>query len=222
MVLNMTTLTVFDGWNIDVDSKDEPRVHDLAVATRAGLSQPLDIRRVIERPANWAELTAHGEIKVIAHARKPSGGRPGREYWLTEAQAVSLMSMLRTKQSRDLRVAIVQLFVAYRRGQITSDAAPLPLDIAHGVRLRDDPRLRSDMALLCGMTARSTSRSLQTIYGFVRRTYRVGSPFDVAALAWPIVKSTLEAIALGKLMLPRRPLPKLPPDRRQTNLFGPS
>jgi hypothetical protein len=193
-----TTLTVFEGWDLETSDVEDPRARDIDIAERAGLAEPANVRRVID--ANWEELSAHGEIRVLALSAK-TPGRPGREYWLNEDQAVALVALMRTPAARALRINLVRVFGLYRRGL---QAAPLPLDVAHGIRLRDEPRLKADMRALCGMTARSTGCTLQAIYGFVRKTYRVGSPFDVAAMAWPMLKATLEAVALGRLLLPTR------------------
>lgn len=195
-----TTLTVFEGWDLDVSDADEPRARDVDIAKRAGLADPHSVRRIIEK--NWDELTRYDEIRVSDHDRKSAKGRPSAEYWLTEDQASHLMLFLRTPKARELRLVMVRVFSAYRRGQLAAAPAPLALDIAHGIRLRDEPRLKSEMQALCGMTARSTARTLAAVYGWVRRTYRVGSPFDVAAAAWPVLQQTLQAIALGKLLLP--------------------
>lgn len=115
-----TALTVFEGWSLDADAA-EPRARDVDIAQRAGLAQPRDIRQTIEK--NWDELTAHGEIGVCALQPQTSGGRPATEYWLNEAQSVALVSLMRTPAARALRIILVRLFVAYRRGQF----APAPL-----------------------------------------------------------------------------------------------
>src|SRR3990167_1702787 len=148
-----TTLTVFEGWGVDVTEAEDPRARDLDIGERAGMDRPREIRTVIH--ANWDLLTAHGEIRVCGYRpQTSSGGRPGTEYWLNEAQALALASVLRTPAARALHASMVRVFVAWRRGLLSAPAAPLPLDVAHGIRLRDNPLLRGEMRALCGMTAR--------------------------------------------------------------------
>jgi len=125
-----TTLTVFEGWGLETSDRDDPRARDLDIAERAGLERPRDVRRIID--ANWDELAAHGEIRICAlNAQTP--GRPGTEYWLNEDQAVALVSLMRTKVARHLRIMLVQVFGKWRR---ECRGVPLPLAVAHGIRLR--------------------------------------------------------------------------------------
>lgn len=215
-----TTLTVFDGWNLDVSNADEPRARDVDIAKRAGMTRPRDVRALIER--NWDLLTPHGEIGVCGFKSQTSGGRPGTEYWLNEAQSVSLVSIMKTPAARALHSTMVRLFVAYRRGQLAAAPAPLSLDVAHGPRVGDVPNLRADISALCAVVAKASRCSLRQVHGFVRRTYRVPGIHHVAVLAWPAVKATLEALGLGKIHLAT---PRLLPPRnpRQVAMpWGPS
>lgn len=85
---------------------------------------------------------------------------------------------------------------------------------SHSVRLRDDARLKREMRAFCAMAGRAAGYTLAEVYGHVRRTHRVGSPFDVAVRDWPMVRDTLQAIALGQLFLPGR-RKRLGADNRQ-------
>lgn len=213
----MSDLTKFEGWDLDTTSAGLPRVRDIEIGERACLAQPADIRRVIDK--NWEELTTYGEIKVVALNAKTSGGRPGREYRLTEEQAVALMSMLKTPTARLLRMAMVRLFVAYRRAELAApEPATVQLEIAHGPRVGEVPNLRADISSLCAMTARASGQSVSKVHGFVRKTYRVPGIHHVAVVVWPAVKATLEQIALGRISIgPMRRA--LPADRRQLDMW---
>lgn len=202
----------FDGWDLDASSEDEPRVRDVDVASRAGLAQPRDVRRVIEK--NWDELSAYGEIRISALGAQFRRGPKGREYWLNEEQATALLAMLKTPLARQLRIALVKLFVAYRRG-LLAPVHTVPLDFAHGPRLGDVPNLKADVSALCAMTARACGRSLRQVHGFVRRTYRVPGIHHLSVYVWSAVKQTLEQIALGGITIGPASRPALPPDRRQ-------
>lgn len=208
----MTNIVKFDGWDLDASAQNEPRVRDLEIAERAGLKDRHKVRTLIE--SKWDELAAHGEIRVSARQAETSGGRPGVEYWLTEAQAIALVAHMRTSAAMQLRIALVRLFVAYRRGQLTP-VSSVPIEIAHGPRVADVPNLKAEASALCAMTARASQRTLAQVHGFVRKTYRVPGIHHLAVVLWPAVKATLEQVALGRLEIGGRPRRALPSDRRQ-------
>lgn len=210
----MQALVKVGGFNLSVDG-EEPRALDLEIAQCAGVARPRDVRTVIDR--NWEELSAHGEIRVCGYQPQTSeGGRPGREYWLNEDQAVALVALMRTPKARELRIALVKCFRAYRDGLLPR-AQPLSLDIAHGPRVGDVPNVREDLSALCAMTARASGHSLRRIHGFLRRTYRVPGIHHIALVLYPAVKQTLEAIGLGRLHLARAL--SAPVDKRQLALW---
>jgi hypothetical protein len=199
----MSDMTKFDGWDLDMTT-GEPRVRDLDIATRAGLVKPADIRRVIV--ANWETLSAFGEIRIIAPSAPIRRGPKGREYWLTEEQATSLVSMLKTPLGKQLHVAIVRLFVAYRRGQLaTSVTAGAPLQ----ARIGDDPRAMSLVRTYCQLAAHQSGLSVHRIQGRIRKPWGVMSIYRIA------LSSLDHTIAQLKEII-EAPRPRaLPRDRRQ-------
>jgi hypothetical protein len=114
-----------DGWTLDVTA-DEPRIRDVDLAEHAGLKQPRDIRRVIERCRE--ELEEFGPLDMRVHCARtlmPRGGYQEREvteFWLNEHQATTVLLQLRTLPARRLRAAVVKVFVAYRCGQLATRA----------------------------------------------------------------------------------------------------
>ena len=207
----MSAIVPFDGWDLDTTSADEPRVRDLDVARRAGLAKPLNIRATIER--NWEELTAHGEIKVFTPRVKTSGGRPGTEYWLNEAQAVALVALMKTTEARALRIGLVRLFVAWRRGHLAaSTVASAPIQ----ARIGDDPRAKAQVRALSRAAARHSGLSTHRIQGGIRKPWGVISIYRIALSALDHTIAQLMAI------LAAPPPKQLPADRRQMTLFGKS
>lgn len=103
----------------------EPRVLDLAVAERLGMADVHKIRPLIN--ANRTELEAYGEISARrAENADPKGrGRPGREFWLNEGQALVICALSRTPAAAKVRKAIIDVFMAYRRGQLVEAAKPV-------------------------------------------------------------------------------------------------
>lgn len=202
----MSDMERFEGWDLDTTT-GEPRVRDLDIAERAGLRRQRDIRQVIER--NWDTLSAFGEIRVCGSRPQTSGGRPAREYWLSEEQATSLVSMLKTPLGKQLHVAIVKLFVAYRRGQLaTIVTASAPMQ----ARIGDDPRAMSMVRTYCQLAAHQSGLSVHRIQGMIRKPWGVMSIYRIA------LSSLDHTIAKLKEII-EAPRPKaLPKDRRQVSM----
>lgn len=202
----MRNLTVYLGWHFDTTDQEEPRVRDVEIARRAGLAQPADVRRIIDK--NWDELTAHGKIKVVALSAKTSGGRPGREYWLNEDQAVSLVAMMRTRAARALRIALVKVYSAWRRGLLVPATPPntaphaLPIDTSQLPRVSDYPAKVQELRSLASDAANASLCSINAIYGYVCEQYKVGSAFDVFLADWPGLRRVLLSIGEGRLLVP--------------------
>lgn len=158
-----------NGWNLDVGDEEDARVLDVDVAESAGLARPRDVRRIIA--SNWDELSAHGEIRVCALGAQNTRGRPGVEYWLNEAQATALVAFLKTKKAKALRITLVKLFVAYRKGLQPSLPPPPPPEtvIADPVRIGDDPRARLDVARWSAAASKVAGLSIQRVHGHLRR-----------------------------------------------------
>lgn len=194
-----SAVTIFHGWRLDTTDADEPRARDVDIAERAGLAQPRDVRRIIDKA--WDELVSYGEIRVCAHSAQTSGGRPGHEYWLTEAQAVALVSMMRTSQAKSLRVEMVKLFVAYRRGQLAQQPAPFQLDVAHGPRVGDITTTKRELADACTVAARATRQTLSRIHGQLRKAFGIPGVYHLSAMLLPTAKAMLTEIATGRLVL---------------------
>ncbi|KAF0112172.1 MAG: hypothetical protein FD149_2472 [Rhodospirillaceae bacterium] len=98
-------LTLSD-MNTTIDSS-EPRVRDLTLAERLGFTNPVTIRKLIER--NRTELETHGVISTVEITSSSKGGRPGKEYWLNEGQALVLCALSRTEQAAAVRHAMITI-----------------------------------------------------------------------------------------------------------------
>lgn len=108
----------------------EPRLRDLDIAEHLGFTQARDIRKIIER--NRDELSSYGEVCATASQTSQAGGRPGREFWLNEGQALVICALSRTPQAAAVRRQIIEVFMAWRRGQLppAPPARPEPAPIA--------------------------------------------------------------------------------------------
>ena len=100
----------------------EPRVRDLELGERLGLGQPRDIRKLIYRNAD--ELGRHGPLlQSEAMVAIGSGARRATtEYLLTEGQALLVCMVARTPKAAEVRRQVIEVFLAWRRGEL--QAAP--------------------------------------------------------------------------------------------------
>jgi hypothetical protein len=118
----------------DIDLKtfnDGPRALDLDIAKRLGFDRPRDIRKLIER--NLDELVRFGVCATVALTSGPKGGRPGKEYWLNEEQALLVATLSETEKAAEVRHMLIKVFVAWRRGDLPP--APVKVNVPTNERL---------------------------------------------------------------------------------------
>lgn len=106
-IIPVTNLIVIDG---------EPRIRDLDLAAWLGLGQVLNIRQVIS--ANRNELETHGGFHVANENPGKQGGSPGKAYYLNEGQALVICALSRTDKAAQVRKALIDVFMAYRKGKL--------------------------------------------------------------------------------------------------------
>lgn len=106
---------------------NEPRVRDLRVAEALGFDRPANIRNVIRRHRD--ELMDHGSLlQVEAMITAGKGAqRQVAEYHLNEAQALLVCMFARTEKAAAIRKQVIEVFLAWRRGELAqASAAPDP------------------------------------------------------------------------------------------------
>lgn len=115
----------------------EPRISDRRLGKLLGFANARDVRNIIRR--NRGELDAHGsvvEAGVLVQPApkpcpsvtttgvlrqpdaKPLGGRPRKDFWLNEGQALTVCLLARTSTAATIRREVITVFMAYRRGLI--------------------------------------------------------------------------------------------------------
>lgn len=107
-VLALSDITLFD---------NDPRILDLTLAARLGFERPRKVRDLVER--NLPELKSHGDLCPTTGQTSAKGGRPSVAYYLNEAQALLICMFSRTPKAAEVRKAVIDVFTAYRRGEIT-------------------------------------------------------------------------------------------------------
>jgi hypothetical protein len=105
---------------------DEPRIRDLDLGVALGMSQPRNIRQVIEE--NRAELESYGNLLEV-RANSGKRGRPGREFLLNEPQAILVTMRSNAPHAGPARRSLVEVFMAFRRG-LLQPAMPAQLPLA--------------------------------------------------------------------------------------------
>ncbi|PZR30318.1 hypothetical protein [Caulobacter segnis] len=106
---------------------NEPRVRDVRLGEVLGFSQARLVRRVIK--ANLDELLMHGpSCQVSTMVGIGSGAqREVAEYYLNEAQALLVCMFARTEKAAEIRKQVIEVFLAWRRGELAqASAAPDP------------------------------------------------------------------------------------------------
>lgn len=114
-MLNLTALTVIEG---------DARISCRRLQEVLGFSRIDPLHRLIR--ANEDELRDYGEVFCI-EAKNPSikGGRPVKTYLLSEHQATLVCMKAETAKARAGRKLIVEVFTAWRKGQLPEIAAPV-------------------------------------------------------------------------------------------------
>lgn len=125
MAANGTSASALTLSDLNTTVNHEPRILDLRIAERLGMGNPRSIRETIE--ANRAELERYGSLSVVPTNPRKKGGRPGREFYLNEPQTVLLCMLSRTERAADVRQEVIEVFMAYRRGELAAPAKALSL-----------------------------------------------------------------------------------------------
>jgi hypothetical protein len=98
----------------------EPRIRDLDLAERLGFDRPRDIRKLIER--HMPEINGLGICATVAQNHGGGRGRPSKEFYLNEEQALLVAVLSDAPQAPAVRAMLIRTFVTYRRGQLETPA----------------------------------------------------------------------------------------------------
>lgn len=99
----------------------EPTVSDLKLAGALGFGRATSIRVSIQR--HRAELLNFGPLRQTDANPGPQGGRPTTEFHLNEAQALLVCMFARTEKAAAVRKQVIDVFLAWRRGELASPDA---------------------------------------------------------------------------------------------------
>lgn len=142
--------------DLTTDFDGEPRIRDILIGERLGYDRPRDIRKNIEK--NLAELESYGMCAKLARVveRENRGTIEVQEYWPNEAQCLLICMFARTDAAAEVRKALIDVFMAWRRGQLPpanddagGSASPETPAAAWDDLGRDDVRLALTMVREC-------------------------------------------------------------------------
>lgn len=108
--------------DLNTNVNHEPRLLDLRVAERLGYSRLRDVRAIIEK--HQAELESYGTLVCANTPQTSVGGRPGRTYWLNEAQTLLICMFSKTERAALVRKEVVEVYMAWRRGETPRQPYP--------------------------------------------------------------------------------------------------
>lgn len=115
----------FTRWSDAPD--DEPRIRDIDLAERLGFDRPVNIRNTIKRTFSKHERPyCRSTVKSQPVGPKGGGTREFRvdEFWLTEEEALEIAVVSQTPKAKEIRRAIIRVFVAVRRGLLAQPLSP--------------------------------------------------------------------------------------------------
>ena len=99
----------------------EPCVLHARLADALGYGEARAVRRLIDR--NHDEFLTHGVLRQADAKPQTQGGRPTKDYWLNEAQALLVCMFARTEKAAAVRKQVIDVFLAWRRGELVSPDA---------------------------------------------------------------------------------------------------
>lgn len=125
-------LALFHGVPVAIGASPEaePLVRDLTLAERLGYDRPRKIRDLIKRGVETGLLGEVHERPAVVRSSMPRGGTketPVSEFWLTEAQALLVITRSDAPKAIAVSREIVAVYMAARRGLLTPAPAPAPV-----------------------------------------------------------------------------------------------
>jgi len=97
--------------------KGDARISDIRIQEALGYADLQHLHKIIRRHSG--ELEAYGEVYTQS-VRKSGPGRPALNFLLNEEQALLVCMFARTAKAHEARRQIVEVFLAWRRGDLQS------------------------------------------------------------------------------------------------------
>jgi hypothetical protein len=110
-----------EGWTLGTlaeDSEHEPRIQDVELGTRLKLKDPRQIRKLIKGLASAGIISPF----AVMHAAEITGGRPAREFWLTEEEALLVATRSDAEGALAITREMIRVFMLARRGLLSQQS----------------------------------------------------------------------------------------------------
>ena len=143
-------LITINGWSLDAQNSDEPRVRDIDLAERLGYERPRDIRKLIARLAEEGEISGVHTRATVARVARAGRGEvdvKADEFWLTEEQALLVSIGSKAPRAMEVRRDLVRLFIIVRHGAVESSLARELTSITLRMEASTKPRHAWDKAM---------------------------------------------------------------------------
>ena len=190
MTTAITRTESVSGWTLGFAGDDaEPRVHDLALASRLGFERPRTIRDLIRRLLRDGKLNEHELCRIV----RQSGGRPAEEFWLTQKGALKVIASSETETAHLILEEVFDVYLAWRRGALVTEIR----GTRTAARVEDNPMAVASLRRGARRVVRARGYTLQRVYGFVRRTRVLSTPFKLLIDQLQEVLSDLEQLEEG-------------------------
>lgn len=130
--------------------------------------------------------------------RRNRGGRPATEYWLNEEQSYMVCILARTPRSRQVRILVIKVFAAWRKGEMYGAAerpapeAPPAGQGAMSLAERREARLRCEAIYTIFGAASAQAEWVRCGLGYVHNRARPGAEMD-AACGYEALRLILDA-----------------------------
>ena len=116
-----------NGWDLVSESGkvEEARIRDLDLAVRLKYREPKAIRKLIKRLIEAGFLSNISIRDTVSRIELPSGGvreTTVQEYYLTEAEALLVISRSETEVSTAIMQEVIDVYIAVRRGLLSGQS----------------------------------------------------------------------------------------------------
>ena len=110
---------------VSVDADGESRIDDASLASLVQYDE-YRLRQRIRELATCGDENFRPFEVLRERVETSKGGRPGKMFVLTEGEALFVISQINTKIARAMTHHVIRVFVAVRKGLISSAPAPAP------------------------------------------------------------------------------------------------
>ncbi len=212
-----------EGFEFQADDRnDEPRVLDLEIGRRAGLSRPRNVRKVIK-----THLTSGFLNESDVRTRVGRISQLATSFWLTETGVLKLVTKLETPAAHALVGDMVRVYREAIR-QLRAPAVPIRTPVATveewvlrlppGVKVRDNPIWANELRQRIGFVAFVQGITWRKVEGWLRKALGAVSYLQISGLILGEARRLLDLAGSNAVAIVRR-APPLPAAAKQQQLF---